>query len=89
MILMIEAAIALLKAGTNPNIPNRDSVTPLAYINGMPERLDILKLMLDNGGDVNFKTRGTHGILEGIKQYRIEEPEFLPVIEMMEKYNKS
>ena len=45
----IDAAIALLKAGANPNLPNERGITPLSYINGFPERLDLLQLMLDNG----------------------------------------
>ena len=43
--------------------------------------------MLDNGGDVDFFT-GQHGILEGIKKYRSQDPKFKPVIELMEKYSK-
>ena len=83
----IDAAIALLKAGANPNLPNERGITPLSYINGFPERLDLLQLMLDNGGDVDFFT-GQHGILEGIKKYRSQDPKFKPVIELMEKYSK-
>ena len=52
----IEAAITLLKAGANPNLPDERGITPLSYINGFPERLDLLQLMLDNGGDVDFFT---------------------------------
>ena len=83
----IDAAITLLKAGANPNLPNERGITPLSYINGFPERLDLLQLMLDNGGDVDFFT-GQHGILEGIKKYRSQDPKFKPVIELMEKYSK-
>ena len=83
----IDAAIALLKAGANPNLPNERGIAPLSYINGFPERLDLLQLMLDNGGDVDFFT-GQHGILEGIKKYRSQDPKFKPVIELMEKYSK-
>ena len=83
----IDAAIALLKAGANPNLPNERGITPLSYINGFPERLDLLQLMLDKGGDVDFFT-GQHGILEGIKKYRSQDPKFKPVIELMEKYSK-
>lgn len=83
----IEAAIALLKAGANPNLPNIRGITPLCYINGYPERLDLLQLMLDKGGDVDFFT-GQHQILEGIKKYRAQDPIFTPVIELMEKYSK-
>lgn len=82
----IDGAIALLEAGANPNLPNKRRITPLAYINGFPERLDLLQLMLDNGGDVNF-FNGHNGILEGIKKYRAQDPRFTPVIELMEKYS--
>lgn len=81
----VEAAKVLLEAGADPNIANEKKITPLAYINGMPEELELLKLMLDKGGDVNFNN-GHHGILEGIKKYRAKDDVFLPVIEMMEKY---
>ena len=81
-----EAAKILLGAGANPNIPDRDLVTPLAYINGMPERLDLLEVMLKNGGDMHF-FNGDHGILEGIKKYRNNDPRFHPVIEMMKKFS--
>ena len=41
-----DAAIALLEAGADPNIPNRDNVIPLAMIGMIPKRLDVLELML-------------------------------------------
>ena len=81
----VEGAIALLNAGADPNIPDRDHATALAYINGMPEEIELLKLMLEKGGDVHFNN-GQHEILEGIKKYRSENPKFKPVIELMEKY---
>ena len=81
----VEGAIALLNAGADPNIPDRDNATALAYINGMPEEIELLKLMLEKGGDVHFNN-GQHEILEGIKKYRSEDPKFKPVIELMEKY---
>ena len=77
----------LLKAGANPNTPNEKNITPLAYINGMPEELDLLKLMLEKGGDVNFDTGGG-SILEKIKKYRSKDLRFAPVIKLMEKYEK-
>ena len=75
----------MLNAGADPNIPDRDNATALAYINGMPEEIELLKLMLEKGGDVHFNN-GQHGILEGIKKYSSEDPKFKPVIELMEKY---
>ncbi len=44
----------------------------LAHINGVPERLKLLRLTVDKGGDVNIDT-GTSEILEKIKKYRAEE----------------
>ncbi|MFC0034098.1 ankyrin repeat domain-containing protein [Cardiobacterium valvarum] len=84
----VAAATALLEAGADPNIPNIDRVTPLAYINGMPEQLSLLKLMLDKGGDVNFHN-GDHGILEGVKKYSGDDPAFKEVIALMEQYDKT
>ena len=81
----IEGAIALLNAGADPNIPDRDNAIALAYINGMPEEIELLKLMWEKGGDVHFNN-GQHEILEGIKKYSSEDPKFKPVIELMEKY---
>ena len=62
-----EAAIALLKAGADPNIPNRDNLVPLSMIGYMPERLDVLQLMLDSGGNVNLMITG-RTIVESYKQ---------------------
>ncbi len=81
----LDAIKTLLEAGANPNIPNEDGITALNYINGMPKELDLLKLMLEKGANPNH-SNGQHGILEGIKKYRSDEPEFIPVIAMMEKY---
>ncbi|MBH0096216.1 ankyrin repeat domain-containing protein [Psychrobacter sp. NZS113] len=83
----VDAAKLLLEAGADPNIPDEKKLTPLAYINGVPEQLDLLKLMLDKGGDVNINT-GNGTILEKIKKYRSDEEEFIPVIRMMERYTK-
>ncbi|MFZ7136494.1 ankyrin repeat domain-containing protein, partial [Avibacterium avium] len=48
-----DAAIALLEAGADPNIPNQDNLRPLSMIGYMPNRLDILKMMLDKGANVD------------------------------------
>ena len=50
----VEGAIALLNAGADPNIPDRDNAIALAYICGMPEEIELLRLMLEKGGDVHF-----------------------------------
>ncbi len=82
-----EAALVLLQAGANPNIPNQDGVIPLSMIGGMPERLDILQLMLDKGGNVHhFTDQNETDILDTLKLYFSEDDVFKPVITMMEKY---
>ena len=44
----------------------------LTHINGVPKRLNLLRLMVDKGGDVNIDT-GNGGILEKIKKCKVEE----------------
>ncbi len=81
----VGAAMALLEAGANPNIPNQKQITPLAYINGQPESLELLKLMLDKNGDVHYHN-GHWTILESIK-YRVQlDTKFKPVLAIMEDY---
>ena len=79
-----EAALQLLAAGANPNIPNRDNVIPLAMIGGMPERLDVLEKMLQNGGDVHFYN-GDQTVLESYLPNETE-PELLPIYNLMKQY---
>ncbi|MFC1039685.1 ankyrin repeat domain-containing protein [Pasteurella multocida] len=81
----IDAAMALLHAGADPNIPNRDQVIPLTMIGYVPEALDLLKLMLDKGGNVHY-FNGQHELLEGIKKYESHRPSSQPIIALMEKY---
>ena len=82
-----DAALALLEAGANPNIPNRDNVIPLGMMGAMPHRLDVLKKMLENGGDVHYKN-GNSGmeLLEFAKHYLSDIDGFKGVIELMEQY---
>ncbi|SUD90601.1 ankyrin repeat domain-containing protein [Psychrobacter phenylpyruvicus] len=83
-----EAAIALLEAGADPNIPNRDNVIPLAMIGGMPERLDVLKLMLDKGGNPNYvNANNDMSIVKSLKKHVGNVDKFKPVIELLEKYS--
>ena len=43
-----DAAMVLLEAGADPNIETyTDQGIPLAMIGGIPDRLDVLKAMLD------------------------------------------
>lgn len=82
-----EAAIALLKAGADPNIPNRDNIIPLAMIGYMTDRLDVLKLMLDRKGDVHYKNgNNEEGIIDSLKKYVGGDEKFKPVIKLMEQY---
>lgn len=81
----VGAAMALLEAGANPNAANLKNIIPLAYINGQPEELDLLQLMLDKGGDVHFNN-GYETILEGVKEHSLTNNKLLPVVDMMQKY---
>ena len=82
-----EAAIALLEAGANPNIPNCKNVIPLAMIGGIPERLDVLKLMLENGGNVHYKNANNElAIIDSIKKHLGDQERFIPVIKLLEEY---
>ncbi|MFP4733516.1 ankyrin repeat domain-containing protein [Pasteurella multocida] len=81
----IDAAMALLHAGADPNIPNRDQVIPLAMTGYVPEALELLKLMLDKGGNVHY-FNGQHELLEGIKKYESHRPSSQAIIALMEKY---
>lgn len=82
-----DAALALLEAGANPNIPNQDNVIPLDMMGAMPHRLDVLKKMLENGGDVHYKN-GNSGmeLLEFAKHYLSDIEGFKGIIELMEQY---
>lgn len=80
----VGAAMALLEAGANPNAANLKNIIPLAYINGQPEELDLLQLMLDKGGDVHFYN-GYETILEGVKEHSLKNKKLLPVVDMMQK----
>lgn len=79
-----EAALLLLEAGADPNIPNRDNTIPLAMIGGMPERLDILELMLKKGGNVHH-FNGHETVLDSYLP-GVDEDYLTPVYELMQKY---
>ena len=83
----VGAAMALLEAGANPNAANLKNIIPLAYINGQPEELDLLQLMLDKGGNVHFYN-GYETILEGVKEHSLTNKKLLPVVDMMQKHAK-
>ena len=81
----VGAAMALLEAGANPNAANLKNIVPLAYINGQPEELGLLQLMLDKGGDVHFYN-GYETILEGVKEHSLTNKKLLPVVDMMQRH---
>ena len=82
-----EAALVLLEAGADPNIPNQDNIIPLAMIGRMPHRLDLLEQLLKSGGNVHYLNGNNDiGVLEFLQTYRAEEDEFKPVIQLMEQY---
>lgn len=83
----VGAAMALLEAGANPNAANLKNIIPLAYINGQPEELDLLQLMLGKGGNVHFYN-GYETILEGVKEHSLTNKKLLPVVDMMQKHAK-
>ena len=81
-----EAAIALLKAGANPNLPNQDGLIPLSMIGYIPERLDVLELMLQKGANVHYLVNEDEAILESYKPTE-NEPQLKPIYELMKKYS--
>ena len=82
-----EAAIALIEAGADPNVPNRDNIIPLAMIGGMPERLDLLKLMLDKGANTHYKNGNNElSIVNSMKKHLGSQEKFIPVIQLLEQY---
>ncbi|QTM00728.1 ankyrin repeat domain-containing protein [Mannheimia sp. ZY171111] len=82
----VEAAIALLNAGADPNIPNQDNLIPLSMIGYLPDRLDILELMLKKGANVHFLVNKNESILESYKPTS-SEPHLIPIYELMMKYS--
>ncbi len=82
-----EAAIALLEAGADPNVPNRDNVIPLAMIGGMPERLDVTEMMLKKGGNIHYKNGDNElSIVNSMKKHLGNQEKFIPVIQLLEQY---
>ncbi|MGX2948773.1 ankyrin repeat domain-containing protein [Frederiksenia canicola] len=81
----VDAAIALLKAGADPNIPNQDNLIPLRMCIRYPDRLDLLELMLKNGGNVHY-FNGQDYLLEGLKDFKGNDPMYKAFFEKMEEY---
>lgn len=70
----IDAAIVLLKSGADPNIPNIENLIPLRMCIRYPDRLDLLELMLKNGGDVHYFD-GNKELLQAIKDFKGNDPD--------------
>lgn len=84
-----EAAIALLEAGADPNVPNRDNIIPLAMIGGMPKRLDLLKLMLDKGANTHYKNGINElSIVNSMKKHLGSQEKFIPVIQLLDNTHR-
>ncbi|TNG94431.1 ankyrin repeat domain-containing protein [Pasteurellaceae bacterium USgator11] len=82
-----EAALALLEAGADPNIPNRDNLRPLSMIGYIHDRLDVLELMLKKGGNVHNLVNEGETILESKKPIDNKYPWKFPIYELMKKYS--
>ncbi|TNH00517.1 ankyrin repeat domain-containing protein [Pasteurellaceae bacterium USgator11] len=80
------AAIALLNAGADPNIPNRDGLIPLSMIGYLPDRLDLLELMLNKGANVNYFVNKGETIVESYKP-RHGNQQDQAIYDMMLKYS--
>jgi len=76
----------LLKAGANPNLPNQDGLIPLSMIGYIPERLDVLELMLQKGANVHDLVNEDETILESYKP-TANESQLKPIYELMKKYS--
>ncbi|HDL1811274.1 TPA: ankyrin repeat domain-containing protein, partial [Mannheimia haemolytica] len=61
------------------------NLIPLRMCIRYPERLDLLELMLKKGGDVHY-FNGQFELIEGMRKYNGNKPEFKAVIELLEKY---
>ncbi|HDR0613276.1 ankyrin repeat domain-containing protein [Pasteurella multocida] len=81
----IDAAMALLHAGADPNIPNRDNLIPLRMCIRYPNRLDLLALMLEKGGNVHYFD-GNMELLDAIKDFKGNDPNCADFIAKLEEY---
>lgn len=81
-----DAAIALLEAGADPNIPNIDNLRPLSMVGYIKDRLDVLELMLKNGGNVHNIINDNETILESWKPSSVSSQWEINIYELMKKY---
>lgn len=81
-----DAAIALLEAGADPNIPNIDNLRPLSMVGYTKDRLDVLELMLKNGGNVHNIINDNETVLESWKPSSVSSQWEIDIYELMKKY---
>ena len=83
-----DAAMVLLEAGADPNIETYEHKSiPLSMIGYIPDRLGILKMMLDKSGDVHHKNKYGETLLESYYPTGLEDEGWLvPVYELMKQY---
>lgn len=81
-----DAAIALLEAGADPNIPNIDNLRPLSMVGYTKDRLDVLELMLQKGGNVHNIINDNETILESWLPSENDEQWVREIYEMMKQY---
>ena len=83
-----DAALVLLDAGADQNIPNIDNIIPLTMIGGMPDRLDILEKMLKQGGNVHHLNgrNARKTVLESYQARKDKGDDIRAIYEMMLRY---
>ena len=67
------------------NAQDIHGMTPLSMIGYIPERLDVLELMLQKGANVHYLVNEDETILESYKPTE-NEPQLKPIYELMKKY---
>lgn len=82
-----EAAMLLLENGADPNIPDKKNEYPLSSIGAMPNRIELLKLMLEKGADVHKTDRGAGTMLEGYDPNKYGDDSTKEIYEIMKKYS--
>lgn len=83
-----DAAIVLLNAGADPDIPDRDGLRPLSMVGYTKDRLDVIELMLKKGANVHNLMGDESGrtILESRKPNERSQQWEIDIYEMMKKY---
>lgn len=81
-----DAAITLLNAGADPNIPNKENLRPLSMVGYMHNRLDVLELMLKKGGNVHNIINDNETILESWKPNAYQAKWEKDIYEIMKQY---